>query len=85
LSLVEQASSSSTQTSKEETANQTINIIRGIKEYLKSSDCNECKKALLNIFFKENDAGSLGGKTTEAGSRLAEVHSTNGIREHQKI
>jgi hypothetical protein len=39
----------------------------------------------LNIFFKENDAGSLGGKTTEAGSRLAEVHSTNGIREHQKI
>jgi hypothetical protein len=40
--------------------------MRGIKEYLKNSDCNECKKVLMSIFFEENKVtGSTGDQATE--------------------
>jgi hypothetical protein len=63
LSLVE-VTSNSTQTSKEETANQTINIMQGLKEYLQNSDCSKCRNQLRKIFFIEDKivAGPSGDK-----------------------
>jgi hypothetical protein len=46
----------------QDTVNQTLSIMRGIKKYLKDSDCDECKKVLKSIFFEENKVtGSLLG------------------------
>jgi hypothetical protein len=74
LNLVEQVASNSTQTSKRTTAADTLNIMRGLKEYLRSSNCIHCKGILRRIIFEENsEAGSTGTQPTEHGNRIADA------------
>jgi hypothetical protein len=64
--MIEQVPANS-YTSNKETANQTINMIRNIREHIQNDECQCCKKILTDIFVqKETVTDFPDGKSTKS-------------------